>query len=88
MSTFLTFVASVDGLLGVEAVATMKIIFTCLTTKWQQPYYRTYGYFKSRIDITLVKSKHRCIWGSRVPSHKISVQQPQWEDGAGFNLFR
>ena len=28
------------------------------------------------------------VRGSWVPAHQISVQRPQWEDGAGINLFR
>ena len=38
---FYLFVASVDGLLGVEATATLKILVSCLSTKWQQPYSKT-----------------------------------------------
>ena len=82
------FVASVDGLLGVEATATLKRIAICLSSKWKQPYLKTCEYVNSRISVTLVQATHRCIRGSRVPSHKISVQIPQWEDGAGLELFR
>ena len=85
---FSPFVASVDGLLGVEATATLKRLSSRLDTKWKQPYLKTCGYAKSRIVITLVRATHRCIRGSRVPAHQISVQWPQWEDGAGLNLFR
>ena len=38
---FSPLVASVDGLLDVEAVATLKRITSRLATKWQQPYSRT-----------------------------------------------
>ena len=48
----------------------------------------TCGYVKSRVAITLVRSTHCCLSGSRVPECRISVQQPQWEDGEGLNLFR
>ena len=85
---FSPFVVSVDGFLVVEAPATLKRISSGLATKWRQPYSRTGGYGKSRIAITLVRSTHRCIRGSRVSAHKISVQRPQWEDGSGLNLFR
>ena len=81
-------VSSVDGLLGVEATATLKRISSRLATKWCQPYSKTCGYFKSRVAITLVRATHRCLRVSWVPAHRISVQQPQWEDGAGLNLFR
>ena len=82
------FVASVEGLLGVEATATLKSIASRLATKWKQSYSKTRGYVKSRITINLVHATHRCIQGSRVPAHRISVQRPQWEDVAGLNLFR
>ena len=85
---FSPFVASVDGLLGVEATATLKRLAICLATKWKQSYYKTCGYVKSRIAVTLVRTTHRCIRGSRVSAHRISVQRPQWEDGAGLNIFR
>ena len=86
--SFSPFVASVDGPLGVEATATLKKLSSLLATKWKQSYSKTCRYVNSRIAITLVRSIHRCMRGSRVPSHQISVQRPQWEDGAGLNLFR
>ena len=85
---FYPFVALVDGMLGMEATATLKRLAICLATKWKQSYSKTYGYVKSRIAITLVRATHRCIRGSRVPAYRISVQWPQWEDGSGLNLFR
>ena len=66
---FSSFVASVDGLLGVEATATLKMLASCLATKWKQSYSKTCGYVKSRIVITLVRATHRCIRGSRVLAH-------------------
>ena len=84
---FSPFVNSVDGLLGVETTATLKRLASCLATKWKQPYSKMCGYVKSRIAITLVRATNSCMWGSRVPAHQISAQRPQWEDGAGINLF-
>ena len=85
---FSPFVASVEGLLGLKATANLKSIASRLATKWRQPYSKTCGYVKSRVAITLVRATHRCLHGSRVPAHRISVQRPQWEDGVGLNLFR
>ena len=85
---FSPFVASVDGLMGVEATATLKRIASLLATKWRQPYSKTCGYVKGRMAITMVSATHRCLRVSRVPAHRISVKRPQWEDGAGLNLFR
>ena len=85
---FSPFVALVDGLMGVEATATLKRFASRLSTKWKQPYSNMCGYVKSMIVIALVCATHRCIQGSRVSAHRISVYRPQWEDGAGLNLFR
>ena len=85
---FYPFVALMDGLLGVEATATLKRTASRLATKWRQPYSKTCGYVKSRVAINLVRATHRCLRGFRVPAHRISMQRPQWEDGAGLNLFR
>ena len=82
---FSPFVASVDRLLGVEAMATLKRIASRLATKCRQPYSKMCGYIKSRVAIIFVRATHRCIRGSCVPAHQISVQRPQWEDGAGLN---
>ena len=80
--------ALVDGLICVEATENLKRLAIFLATKWKQPYSKMCGYIKSRIAIILVRATHCCIRGSRVPAHHISVQRPQWEDGAGFNLLR
>ena len=85
---FSPFVDSVNGLLGVDAMSTLKRISSRLATKWWQFYTRKCGYVDSRVAIMLVWDTHRCIQGSRMPAHKISAQHPQWEDSAGLNLFR
>ena len=68
---FFPFVASVDGLLGVETTSTLKRLASHLSTKWRQPYSKTCGYVESRIAITLVRATHRCIRGSRVPANGV-----------------
>ena len=85
---FSPFVSSVDRFLGVETTENLKRLASFLAKKWRKPYSKTCGYAKSRIAITLVRATRRGIWGSRVLAHRISVQQPQWEDGAGLNLLR
>ena len=66
---FSPYVASVDGLLRVEATATMKRIASRLASKWKQPYLQTCGYVTSRVAITMVRATHRCIRGSQIPAH-------------------
>ena len=75
---FSPFIVLMDGLLGVESEATIKYIDSRLATKWNHLYLQTCGYVKSRVYITLVCATQHCIWGSRVPAHKVNVQQPQW----------
>ena len=71
---FTPFIASVYGLLGVEAEATLKRISIRLAKKWTEPYSRICGYVKSRVEINLARETHRCIRGSRVPASQISVK--------------
>ena len=52
---FSPFVASVDGILGVEATATLKRIASRLASKWKQPYLQTCGYVTSRVAITMMR---------------------------------
>ena len=85
---FSPFVFSVDRLMDLKSTATLKMIASCLATKWQQPYSQTCGYVKSRIAITLVWATHWCIRESRVTAHRISIHCPQWDNGARINLFR
>ena len=85
---FSIFVTSVDRLIGVEGTATLKMLAILLSTKLKQPYSKMCGYVKIRIAITLVRATHHCIQVSWVPAHRISVNRPQWEDGARLNLFR
>ena len=81
------FVDSVEGLLGVEAEATLKCISSRLTTKWKYPYSRSYGYVNSRAEITFAIEIYCCIRGSQLPLINIFVQKPQGEDSAGLQLF-
>ena len=74
---FTLFVTSVDGLLGVEADATLKRIAVRLAQKCQEVYSRNLRYVKSRLNITLVRGTQKCIWEARVPVSHISVTQPQ-----------
>ena len=58
---FCPFIASVDGLMGVEMTANLKSIASRLSTKWKQSYSKTCGYVKSSIAITLVRATHRYL---------------------------
>ena len=77
-----------EGILGVEAEATIKRIAIRLTQKWKDSYSCNCRYVKIRAAITIVRATHRCIWGGRVLASHISVIRPQREDGTGLQLFR
>ena len=85
---FTPLVASVDGLLGVEFEASLKRLAAKVARKWESPYSQVCGYLRARVSISLIRSAHRCLRGSRVPSARISSRRPQWEDGAGLGLWR
>ena len=55
---FYPFVDSVDGLLGVEAIANLKRLDSRLATNCEQSYSKTCVYVKSSIAITFVRSTH------------------------------
>ena len=76
-----------DGLLRLEAEATLKRTAIRLVKKWKQPYSRTCGHVKGGVSITLVRATHHFILVSWVPTSKIIVQMTQWEDGDGLHLF-
>ena len=81
------YVVLVDGLLNLEAEATLKHKASRLATKWKQPYLRTWVYVNIRVAITLVRATHCCIQGYWVSVHNISAYWPQWGDGSGLHLF-
>ena len=85
---FTLFVASVDGLLGVEVEATPKHIAGRITQNWNEPYSHTCGYVKSRVAITLVHATNRYNHGDRFMASLTSVTRPHWEYVSGLHLLQ
>ena len=77
-----------DGLLRVEAEATLKGITRHLVKIQKEAYACTCRYVKSRLGVTIVNANHHCIWEARVLSSRISVNHPQWEDGMDLHHFQ
>ena len=50
---FCPYFVSVDGLLGVEEEAMLKLIVSRFTTKWKPPYSSMCGYVNSRMVISV-----------------------------------
>ena len=84
---FSLFVASIDGLLYVEAVATLKKIASRLAKKLQQLYLRTCGRVNGIFTITLVSATNRCIRGPGC-HHIGSVCNSCSEGGATLRMSR
>ena len=90
--TFTPFVVTVDGMLGKEANSLLKHIAHLFVAKWDLTYSKVRGYLNAKISLACLRSAHRCLRGSRVPSTRICrshlvVDRP-WEDGAGMDLFQ
>ena len=85
---FTLFVASVDGLLGVEVEATPKHIAGRIAQNWNEPYSHTCGYVKSRVAITLVQATNRYNRGDRFMASLTSVTRPHWEYVSGLHLLQ
>ena len=85
---FTPFVASTDGLLGIEAQTLLKKLAADLAEKSGKTYSQVCGYVRTRVSIAIVRGTHRCLRGSRVPTKRMSNRYPQWEDGAGLSLFK
>jgi hypothetical protein len=86
---FTPFVVSSDGLIGKEAKTLLKKLSSLLADKWEKPYSVVCGYVNAQMSIAIVRATHLCLRGSRIPtSHMSSDRRPQWEDKAGFGLYR
>ena len=88
--TFTPFVISVDGMMGKEAHAVLKHLAHLYVDKWDLTYSKVRGYINAQISLACLRSAHRCLRGSRVPTTHICrshlhIDRP-WEDGAGFSL--
>jgi hypothetical protein len=84
---FTPFVLSSDALVGKEAKILPKKLSSLLADKWEKPYSVVCGYVNAQVSI--VRATHLCLRGSRIPtSHMSRDRHPQWEDKAGFGLYR
>jgi hypothetical protein len=83
-------VVSTDGLLGKEAKTLLKKLSALLAEKWEKPYSLVCGYVNAhQVSIAIVRATHLCLRGSRIPtSHMSRDRRPQWDDKAGFGLYR
>lgn len=80
---FTPFVVSPDGLVGREAMSTLKRLARALASRWDQNYSVILGYIKTRLGISILRAAHHSISGSRVPAREMSFRGNGFEDGAG-----
>jgi hypothetical protein len=85
---FTPFVVSTDGLIGREGKTLLRKLSSLLAEKSGKSYSTVCGYVNSRMSIAIARATHLSLRGSRIPTSKMSVRLPQWEDCAGMNLFR
>ena len=69
------FVVSCCGVFGEEANTFMQRLATIYFEKYDQPYPTCQNYFNTKLDVTLVRACHNCIWGSRIPRTKMSFSR-------------
>ena len=81
---FSPFVVSVDGLLGSEAQALVKCLAELLAEKYEKPYSQCCDFVRTHISFAIARASHFCLRGTWAPRQSHS---PQWEDGAGFDVF-
>lgn len=84
---FTPFVVSADGLLGNEAQSVLQNLSARFAEKSGKSYSAVCGFMRAHMSIAIVRATHLCLRGSRIPTSFMS-HRPQWEDGAGLNLFR
>ena len=85
---FTPFVVSADGLLGDEAEALAKRLSSKLAKKLSRPYSVVRGYVNARLSLAIVRTRHLCLRGSRVPAGTMSYRRPIWDDDGALALFR
>ena len=83
---FVPFVVSVDGMLGPEAVNTLKRIAQLLSEKWRRPYSSTFGYVKSRMGIAVVRATNLCLRGTRMKNHSLDNRRYLWDEEGLYRL--
>ncbi len=85
---FTPFVVSTDGLIGSEGKALLQKLSALMADKTGKSYAEVSGFINARMSIAIVRATHLCLRGSRIPTSRMSLRRPQWDDGAGLSLFR
>jgi len=82
---FTPLVFSVDGMLGVEAIAATKRLASLLSTKWKRTYSELCGFTRSRLSVALARLASRCLRADRDPP--ITRPNMDWVAGTGLHLY-
>jgi hypothetical protein len=65
---FTPFIVSVEGLIRKEAETVLKVLAARTATKSGKTYSNVMRYLRAHLSITIVRSTHVCLRGSRVPT--------------------
>ena len=82
---FSTFVLSVDGFLGREALVVMSQLNSVMTKKREGPLSQVRGWLNGHIAIDIARSYARMICGARIPS-PLREREPDWDPESGIEL--
>ena len=85
---FTPYVVSTDGLIGKEGKTLLRKLSSLIAEKSGKCYSTVCGYVNARMSIAIARATHLTLRGSRIPTSKMSCRLPQWEDSAGFSLFK
>ena len=83
---FTPLVFSIDGVMGRETDAFVKILAKHLALKWDRPFSRVIDYLLTRLSIACVRATHRTMRSSRILVHDMSYMLPIFKDGMGMSL--
>ena len=64
-ATFMPLHVSVDGMLGCEATAFLKLIGDMLSAKWEEDYGTVIRWVHARLSFVILCATLLCVWGSR-----------------------
>jgi hypothetical protein len=85
---FVPFITSCDGMIGPHAKKLLQRIAQELSKKWSQPFSSVTSYVYSRISLSLVRSTHMCLRGSRVPVSRMSSSFFSYDESEGLYHLR
>ena len=85
MESFSSFLISVDGMLGKEALAVLTNLSRHIQTKLEEPLLQVCGWFNGQIKIMVARLYYFTIHGDCLPI-TLREWEPDWDPGSGLGL--